>query len=193
MDLAIATDTGWRKRFRWQLPLWGGVGAIVVSLPQLIGGRDFGAFILFGFAGLLIGIVLLIVALVNVRQQSPAVFSMLAGFCLISWLLFKVSYDIHNEVRWILESRTYKARVLAQPKAGNGELQHVEWDGWGGPGVGDTTEYLVFDPHNSLSSAASNHSIGKVDGIPCPVGQVRRLQNCWYTVIPYTDTDWDQC
>jgi hypothetical protein len=60
-------------------------------------------------------------------------------------------------------------------------LKHIEWDGWGGTS-GDWTVYVVFDPTDSLSTAASHGSSGKFDGIPCNLDEVRRLESDWYSV-----------
>ena len=92
-----------------------------------------------------------------------------------------------NYARWLIRSRYYKAEVLAKPSPTNGELKHIEWDGWGWAGM-DTTVYLVFDPTDSLSRA-NGHS-GKYAGIPCKVPLVKRLEDKWYTVQFYTDQGW---
>src|SRR5690349_2090964 len=89
--------------------------------------------------------------------------------------------------RWLMWSRHYKAEVLAMPNPSNGELRHLEWDGWGWGGM-DTTVYLVFDPTDSLSRV-NGHS-GKYAGMPCEVALVKRLEEEWYTVQFYTDQDW---
>ena len=68
----------------------------------------------------------------------------------------------------------------------------MEWDGWGFVGM-DTTVYLVFDPTDSLSSAAATHQSGKFVGIPCKVPKVSRLENQWYAVTFYTNQYWDGC
>ena len=60
-----------------------------------------------------------------------------------------------SAVKWLLYRHGYKAEVLAQPSK-NGELNHIEWDGWGWAGQ-DTTVYLVFDPTDSLSAAAKSN------------------------------------
>ena len=52
------------------------------------------------------------------------------------------SYAIRSNARWFAQARRYKAEVLAQPSV-NGQLRHIEWDGWGGAPVGDWTVYLV--------------------------------------------------
>jgi hypothetical protein len=97
-------------------------------------------------------------------------------------------YSIRAVTRWLTMAHHYKAEVLVQPIA-KGQLKHIEWDGWGMAGQ-DTTVYLVFDPTNSLSSAAVSKRSGKFNGLPCEVFQVRRLENEWYTVQFYTNESW---
>jgi hypothetical protein len=80
------------------------------------------------------------------------------------------SKKIHWTTRWFLWSKKYKAEVAAQPAATQG-LRHIEWDGWGFPGAGDTVVYLVFDPNDSLLSTDSSRRFA---GIPCEVPRVRR-------------------
>jgi hypothetical protein len=82
---------------------------------------------------------------------------------------------------------------MAQTGSANQELKHIDWDGWGFAGAGDTEIYLVFDPHDSLSAAATSHSHGKFSGIPCEAYAVHRLESHWYWIHFYTDTSWDDC
>lgn len=70
-------------------------------------------------------------------------------------------------------------------------MKHVEWDGWGGFGIGDKVVYLVFDPNDSLAAAARTGTPGKFAGIPCEVWRVRHLEIQWYAVFFYKDTDWE--
>ena len=100
---------------------------------------------------------------------------------------------VRDAARWFLWSKSYKTEVLAQLDSARGELKHVEWDGWGFPGAGDTVVYLVFDPNDLLAMAAKNHRPGKFSGIPCEVPRVRRLEGHWYAVMFYTDTSWGHC
>jgi hypothetical protein len=74
----------------------------------------------------------------------------------------------------------------------NGDLKHIEWDGWGFAGE-ESVVYLVFDPSDALSAVAPGKSPGKLAGIPCSVYRVRRFESHWYSVLFYTDTDWDHC
>jgi hypothetical protein len=64
------------------------------------------------------------------------------------------SLELRTTIRWLLWSKDYKTKVLTQPNSAKGELKHIEWDGWGFPGAGDTVVYLVFDPDDSLSTEA---------------------------------------
>jgi hypothetical protein len=58
-------------------------------------------------------------------------------------------YSIRSAAKWFMWSQSYKREVLAQSGGTAGELKHIEWDGWGFPGAGDTTVYLVYDPTDS--------------------------------------------
>lgn len=94
--------------------------------------------------------------------------------------------------RWFLWSRDYKSKVLSQQSSFNGELKHIEWDGWGWAGM-NTAVYLVFDPADSLSATAKSHLSGRLNGVPCEVFRVRRLESQWYTAQFYTGEDWNSC
>jgi len=104
-----------------------------------------------------------------------------------------VNPNLGYPVRWMIESKSYKAKVMASrdPKADN--FQHSEWDGWGGFGAGDTVVYLVFDPKDSLAKAAQTGAAGKFPGVPCEVYKVQRFERGWYAVSFYTNTDWEHC
>jgi hypothetical protein len=109
----------------------------------------------------------------------------------ISVILFWNYSTVRTVARWLLWSHEYKSSVLAQSSPQNGELKHIEWDGWGFAGE-DTTVYLVFDPTDSLSAARS-HQPGRFRGVPCEVPSVQRLESHWYTVQFYTDQSWGNC
>lgn len=98
--------------------------------------------------------------------------------------------SIRTATKWFMWPQRYKSEVLAQPASTSGELKHIDWDGWGFPGAGDTNVYLVFDPTDSLSVAAADHAPGKFNGIPCEVAQVHQLESHWYTVQFYTNEFW---
>ena len=181
------------NRLNWWLPFYGSLGAAIVLLPKMILGNEIGTFLGTAVIAAIVGLVLLVVLFRTIRRQSMAALSMVAVFGAASWLLFRVSDDVRTTGRWFIQSGRYKTEILAQPNSTNGELKHAEWDGWGFAGAGDTVVYLVFDPNDSLAAAAKSHSPGKYSGIPCEVPNVRRLENHWYTVLFYTDTDWNHC
>jgi hypothetical protein len=182
--------------FDWRLPFYAAVVALIVFLPIATFGFNLGILLYIFVVIPIISLIWLVIAIVLAcwrnRLLSLAILSMLAVYCAVSWGLFKNSLELHTEARWVLLSNKYKPEVLAQPEPKNGELKHVEWDGWGWGGS-DTTAYLVFDPDNSLSSATRSHSSGKFSGIPCGVSSVQRLQSHWYSVVFYTDTGWNDC
>lgn len=165
----------------------------MIFVPKIIFGNDIGTFLVTAVAAIIVSLTFLIVLFRTIRRQSVGLLSMIAVFCVVSWLLFRVSDDVRTTGRWLIHSKRYKAEIFAQPNSTNGELKHVEWDGWGFAGAGDTTVYLVFDPNDSLALAAKSRSPGKFSGIPCEVPSVRRLESHWYVVVFYTDTVWDHC
>jgi hypothetical protein len=181
------------NRFNWWLPFYGGLGAMIVLLPKMIFGNDIGRFLMTVVVAAIVGLILLLIVVRMIRRQSLSVLLMLAIFCAVSWFLFGISDDVRMTGRWLVHSKAYKSEVLAQSGPPTGELKHVEWDGWGFAGSGETIVYLVFDPNDSLAVAATNRSPGKFSGIPCEVLDVRRLENHWYSVHFYTDTAWDHC
>jgi hypothetical protein len=122
------------------------------------------------------------------RSRLPLYGSLIVLSFIIAVAIAWQFYTIRSAVRWFAWSHNYKAEVLSQPSL-NTELKHIEWDGWGWTGQ-DTTVYLVFDPAESLSTAAREHRPGKLNGIPCEVPVVDRLEKNWYTVQFYTNEWW---
>ena len=100
--------------------------------------------------------------------------------------------DIRDAVRWFAYGSVLKAEVLAEPDIPDTPLRHVEWEGWGFGG-NDTTVYLVFDPKDTLATAAKERVSGKFGELPCEVYRIRQRENEWYTVQFYTNTDWESC
>jgi hypothetical protein len=111
---------------------------------------------------------------------------------MISAVLMANNSALRDYGRWALRSDIYKSQLLSLPAPNEGELRHMEWDGWGFAGM-DTTVYLAFDPDDMLASQIKDHSAGKFIGIPCEVPRVRRLENHWYAVLYFTDSSWDRC
>lgn len=180
----------------WWLLLFVATGALVVFLPIVIYAFELGV-ILYTFIGipvvsLITALVVLIIAIRNRETPRLPVFLMFPVYWLVSAVLFVNAIEVRAPARWILESENYKSKVLAQRAPPSGELKHVIWDGWGWDG-NDTDAYLVFDPDDSLASAARRHSPGKFAGIPCEVWKVLRLERHWYSVVFYTNTGWDCC
>jgi hypothetical protein len=177
----------------WQLPICGAVAAIILVLPQMLFVND--ALAVFGTIPLavVIGVILIAIALSKVRRHRLAVFGMICVFLALAWSLFRSADSLRTNARWLAHSQIYKQQVLKQQTPRDGLLKHMEWDGWGFPGAGDTVVYLVLDPSDQLAESARNHSRGKFVGIPCAAVKVHRLEHSWYTVLFYTDTDWEHC
>lgn len=190
------------RRFTWILPLCAALVVVVAYLAMALWAVDaeFFASVLFIAPALILVTIALIVYALIVRKNRQNCLTLLATVAAL-WvttvamfmLAGKYDFAIRTNARWLIWSRDYKAEVLAQPRSINGDFKHVEWDGWGFAGAGDTTVYLVFDPSDSLSAAAKNHRVGKFDGIPCAVPAVNRLEDHWYTVLFYTNEDWNDC
>lgn len=190
------------SRFNWMLPLCAALVVVAVYLAMALWAVDakfFASVLLIAPALILVSVALIVYALIvrENRQKCVTLLSTVAALWVTAAAMFLLAgeYDfaIRTTARWLIWSRDYKAEVLAQPRSINGDFKHVEWDGWGFAGAGDTTVYLVFDPSDSLSAAAKSHRTGKFDGIPCAVPAVNRLENHWYTVLFYADEDWNHC
>jgi hypothetical protein len=139
-----------------------------------------------------VGICVLIYAVV---RKKPIIAVGVATFWVISLILFFNNIQIRSFTKWLLWSGRYKNKVLAQPASVNGSLKHIEWDDWGWGGQ-DFSVFLVFDPTDSLSVPAKSRQSGKVNGIPCEVSSVRRMDSHWYVVYfdGYVDqSSWDSC
>jgi hypothetical protein len=189
----MVDKTAEEDHFNWRLPLYGAAGTSIVFLPLVISSAVFGKMLYLFVAAPIVSLVLLILAVLMKGRLRLSVLSMLVVFWAVSAALLANYSAVRDATRWFLWSKGYKAWVLAQPGSASGELKHVEWDGWGFGGVGDTTVYLVFDPNDSLAAEAESHPAGKFSGIPCEVPRLRRLESHWYAVMFYTDTDWGRC
>jgi hypothetical protein len=178
------------RRLDWQMFLYATLAAIAVFIPLLISENIDFLYLFFIMPGLIIlGLSALIYAAFRKNLRTAA---MVATFWLVSAFLFLHSSDVRAPFKWLLFSRQYKQRVLARSDPPDGDFKHVEWDGWGWAGI-DTTVYLVFDPADSLAAAAKSEDSGKFNGIPCEVPWVHRMASQWYTVMFYTDKNWDGC
>jgi len=145
-------------------------------------------------AACLICLLGLLVAAIRKRpHQFVSVLLALLGFVAISASLERNEETLRPFVRWFLWSRQYKAEVMGQPDAANGEFKHSVWDRWGFVSTGFTTTYLVFDPTDSLANAAKSTVPVRFSGIPCEVPGVFRLEKQWYAVRFFTSEDWRNC
>ena len=99
---------------------------------------------------------------------------------------------VRPHVHWLLWSGQYKRAVLSSPLIEH-QLRHTEWDGdgWGGVPVGDWTGYVVYDPSDSLPTSGKDEPSGKINGVPCDVVAVRRLERNWYSVVTDMNEFWD--
>ena len=168
-----------RDLFNWHLPFYAAAGSLLMFVPVTIYGKGFGELLYIFVAAPIISFILLIVALffTGKRARAVSVLRMIEVYAALSWSLFKNAQESPWATRWLLWSREYKSKVVAQSGTAIGELRHIDWDGWGGIRAGDTSAYLVFDPNDALRAAAKSRLPGKHAGIPCPVYRVRRFES----------------
>ena len=182
-----------RNQLDWRMPIYAALAAVLVFLPLVIRSNTDVLYIFVIVPGLvLIGSCVLIYA--AIRKKLP-IAVMVATFCAVSALVFLCNLQMRTFTRWFLWSGQYKNKVLAETTPVNGDLKHIEWDGWGWGGQ-DFSVFLVFDPTDSLSGPAQNNHSGKLNGIPCEVSGVRRMESHWYIVFFdfYVDqSSWDSC
>jgi hypothetical protein len=191
--MADGVEASERSQLGWRMPMYAVLAAVLVFLPQLMSSNTDVLYLFVIVPGFfLIGTIALIYAAI---RKKPPIALMVATFWTVSVLLFDYNFQIRTFTRWFLWSGRYKNRVLAQPASVNGELKHIEWDGWGWGGQ-DFSVFLVFDPADSLSGPAKSLQSGKLHGIPCEVSSVRRMDSHWYIVFfdQYVDqSSWDNC
>jgi len=83
-------------------------------------------------AGPIICILFLVtVAVRRGLRQRLSVLLALAAYVTVTAALFMAREELRPTLRWLLWSHSYKAELLATPSSANGELKHIEWDGWG--------------------------------------------------------------
>ena len=132
-------STSERDQLGWQMPMYAVLAAVIVFLPSLISSKTEVLYIFVIVPGLaLISICVLIYAAVSRRLPTAM---MVATFCVVSAVAFLYNFQIRTFTRWLLWSGQYKKEVLAEPTPVNGDLKHIEWDGWGWGGQ-DTTDLV---------------------------------------------------
>ena len=179
------------RRFNWQLPILAAILAPVLFIPLVLWSPDFGPIAYSLLVTPLVCLVLLIAFFV-IKHQKLAIASMLVIYCFFAWILSNNSEQIRSHLRWLFDSRDYKAKLLSQPTPSNGELRHIAWERYGWVTI-NTDIDLVYDPEDTLLDQTRAHGEGKFTGIPCPVYQIHRLEPHWFTIRFYTDTTWNQC
>jgi hypothetical protein len=190
-------------RLHWRLPSYTAIAGFVIFTPLAFLRPEISFFLaLFVIAPALIAISVVVIvwliydAICYGERQLPPILGTLTILWAIPISLFFYNhehpFELHETARWLASSHEYKSEVLAQPASANGELKHIEWDASGFAGIANNTVYLVFDPADTLSTAAKNHQPGKFNGIPCEVRLIRRLESHWYAVLFYTDEFWRQ-
>src|ERR1700679_267974 len=161
-------------RFNWKLSAWAALGAIILFVTLVTEMFDFGLVVYFLFAAIAILtslIIAIVLAVARLYRRCLSVAAMILVMLATSLILLRNDFLIHTWGRWITQGSQSRAAVLAQPTPSAGDLKHVEWDGWGWGG-NDTTVYLVFDPSDSLASAAKNHSPGRISPALCGVSRI---------------------
>ena len=189
----MAEEVSNRDRLNWRLPLYGGAGATGVLLLLFLHSADASwlHILVIGPIFCLSCLILLLIAAIRKRPlRCLSILLTLITFLVVSWALFVNEKALRPELRWMLFSHRYKSQLLVQPPSANGELKHLQWDAWGWGPIGPTIVYLVFDPSDSLATAASNGRAGQFGGIPCEVSRVQRLESRWYAVTFYTEERW---
>src|SRR5664280_3012128 len=116
-------------------------------------------------------ILLLIAAFRKRPLRCLSILLTIIAFLVVSWALLVNENALRPALRWMLFSQRYKSELLAQPASANGELKHLQRDVWGWGPIGPTIVYLVFDPNDSLSTAAKSRRAGQFGGMPCEVSR----------------------
>jgi hypothetical protein len=192
-----------RDRSPWRILWFAAAVVIFIFVPTVFVERDtslFASVFVVAPALVILTVVWIIsMALGNAperqRRLRPELTALLILWAVATSLFIRNQehpFEFRETARWMVHSRKYKTEVLSQPSYGNTELKHIEWDGSGFAGVANDTLYLVFDPQDSLSTASGRQPPIEINGVPCKVRNIRRLESQWYAVLFYTDELWGQ-
>jgi hypothetical protein len=185
--------------FNWRMPFYALIAAVIVMLLSFVYSSDPVLEYLFFLVPIVCLAILALLLLLVFGMRPPQSLSMLVAavvFVFAAGAMLTTQTVLRPSLRWTLWSRGLKAKVFAQPIKPDGELKHIEWDGWGGAPVGDWTAYVVYDPTDSLADVAKDGGSGnyrRLRGIPCEVDSVRRLEPHWYSVVLGVNEWWDRC
>ena len=131
-----------REEFNWRLPIHTIAATSALLLLLFLWSPDADSLYIFIVAPIacLVWLGLIIASAVRRKfQRSLGMLLTLILFSLVSGTLLANEAALRPRLRWLLFARYFKAQVISQPIPANGELKHVEWDGWGGAPVGDWT------------------------------------------------------
>jgi hypothetical protein len=139
--------------FDWRLPLCAALGTCLVFLPFVLSSADFGEILYVCLAAPIVSIVLIVFAIRRKGRRRLSSLLMLIVYLAVSSILVENYAAVRDVARWMLWSSNYKSEMKRHPISHVGELGHVEWDDWGFAGAGETVEYIVFDPSDSLGAS----------------------------------------
>jgi hypothetical protein len=182
------------KSAHWRLPLVVlGIALVLGFLSITIDDNDGAQLLLFfGIIPSLLATLVLLAYRKKGRHRRDIAILLMLSFGL-AWLIGRDFLEARTIARWMRYSTTYKARTFAHAVTPGGYLKHSEWDGWGFPGAGNTVMYVVFDANDTLSAQVHGKTSGPFTGIPCPVADIKRMEDQWYIVLFYTGSDWNHC
>jgi hypothetical protein len=180
----------------WRFPIIGTVAATVLLLLLFLfaGDPDLSfLFLVIPCVALLILALLALLIFGHRRRRSLELLlaTLVFGLTLVMGLHFRNM--LRPKVRWAFFSQKFKRQVLGEPGYPSGDFKHVEWDGFGGAPVGDWTSYVVFDPVDSLNAETNHENPGKIQGIPCDVLRIQKLEPHWYSVTLQVNEWWERC
>ena len=138
-------------------------------------------------------LVVVIWAIVGLVRRTRQVWLTLLVFCIVTVTSLKATdYFFRVHGRWLFLATSSKKQLLAQPLPPDGELRHLDWDGWG-MFAQDTEVYLVNDPANATMRFNRTQNGLRAKGVPCSFWKAYRLEPHWYAVVFFTSTGWDEC
>ncbi len=183
------------RRLRWKPLAITAAAVLCIYLPIITLDSDSGA-ILYWLAVLLFTFGCLVVAFTFTftrKWRDALTLTGIAVVCVsMSVAFFSRSYFLRVSYRWAFHADLYKGQLLARHASIPSGLSYMQWDGWGFAGS-DTFVFLVYDPGDRLKHVTRTGFGVKVEGLPCEVQEIRRLERGWYTAVPFTNEDLLSC